>query len=395
MKVVIADDEDHVRKGIELDVDWERFGISERLMADDGIQAMELIREHNPAILFCDMSMPRMDGIALLRMLREEGWDTQVIVVSGYDDFSYTRAAILANGVDYILKPFKTKDLEGAVSRAVTAYQATKSKTKDEIETRHRLHLADSLLDEQKWSQYLKGETSFQDQTVRHLFHKTGLPLQNLYVSCILPRNRHQLVYQKFSGDIGLFHFAVNNIAHDILKSYGPHYLVRMDDYHWVLITASAKSDIIVNEYSWYLDKLSRVWRETLGLDVLQGTYVRITDYTRMLPAMAEARASLLKRELMKESPSIIGELPRFADREIPLINAIRKGNKTGLTEIIEAFVESLNPADHCAWRSFKYMRWKPTSCSSERKVYIKRTRNGATGLFPYGSAIWTNGRRS
>lgn len=343
MKVVIADDEEHVRKGIDLAVDWVQFGITERFMADNGIQAMELVRKHQPVILFCDMSMPQMDGIQLLQSLRDEGWDTQVIVVSGYADYSFTRAALLANGVDYILKPFKTKDLEEAVYRAVTASQAIHNKSIEELEKRHRLRLADSLLDEQKLVEFLKGNVVLQDETLRNLFHKIGLPAHNLSISFMLPRNKTRLIDGRFVGDIGLFQFAVNNIAQEILKSHVVHYLCRLDEYQWILIMTSTHSDNMKNEYNWYLKKLEQAWRETLGLEVLQGTFISVADTTQLLPAVAEARASLLKSELLKGSINPTHELPRWADREILLMNAIQRGHHAGLTDIIGAFVQALH----------------------------------------------------
>ncbi|UUZ81282.1 response regulator [Paenibacillus sp. P26] len=232
MKILIADDEEHVREGIELAVDWGKFGVTERLMAEDGRQALKLIRSHQPAVLFCDMSMPGMDGTELLRLLREEGWDTQVIVVSGYDAFQYTRAAIRASGVDYLLKPFRKSDLEQALERAVAAWRERESHLQEKRETGYRLRQADALLDEQKLAAYFKGEAAF-SEAIRGIFYKVGLQAERIRAALVLPRNRMGLVDRRFFGDGELFVFAVNNIAHETLKPYGSHYLCRLDDYQW------------------------------------------------------------------------------------------------------------------------------------------------------------------
>ncbi|MGG1662099.1 response regulator transcription factor [Brevibacillus sp. NRS-1366] len=368
MKVVIAGDEEHVCKGIDLAVNWDQFGIIERFMADDGYKAMEMIRQHHPAILLCDMGLPRMDEVNLLRLVREEGWNTQVIVVSGSDDYSYIRTALLANVVDYILKPFKTKELEDAVSRAITAYQQITSKAKDEVEISHRLRLADSLLTEQKLAGFLKGEAAFQDHSIRNLFDKIGLPLQGLRVSCFIPRNINQLVYERFMGDIELFKFVVNNITQEILQSFGEHYLCKLDHYQGVLLASSTNPERNSNEFSRQLEKLVRAWRETLGLEVLQGTYVKVADYSQLLPAIAGARASLLKQPLFSGNvPHTCRELPRLQDLEIPLMDGTQKGKKPYLADIIEAFVQSL--------RSHGSLRFEELQLYTiEANLLLKRT---------------------
>jgi two-component system response regulator YesN len=345
MKIIITDDEEHVREGIELAVDWDKFGIKERLMAEDGLQAMELIRAHQPAILFCDMSMPNMDGTRLLQALREEGWDTQVIVVSGYEDFNYTRAALLANGVDYILKPFKKSDLEQAVSRAVVAYQANQTKARDSFESGHRVRLANSFLDERMLAGLLNGEMPH-NEGIRNLLYRIGLPLQGLRASLILPCNMNRLVDQRFAGDSALFVFAINNIVQEILRPYGAHYICRLDEYQWVLLTAQTGSERISNEYEWIIAKLERAWLDTLGLKILKGVCEKEAHHEELTSVISEARASLLKCELLGEADHVrektVADVPRLIDKELLLMEAVKQGNKAYLSEVVKSFAESL-----------------------------------------------------
>jgi len=102
MKALIVDDEEHVREGIELTIEWEQFGITELLQAEDGHEALEIIRYHKPVVVFCDMKMPGMNGIELLGHIREWNKETQIIVISGHDDFQYTHAAIKALSLIHI-----------------------------------------------------------------------------------------------------------------------------------------------------------------------------------------------------------------------------------------------------------------------------------------------------
>ncbi|TVY09684.1 response regulator transcription factor [Paenibacillus cremeus] len=343
MKVLIADDEEHVREGIELAVDWDKYGVTERWMAEDGQQAIELIRQHNPAVLFCDMSMPNMSGTELLSLLREEGWETQVIVVSGYDDFPYTRAALRANGVDYLLKPFRKSDLEQALARAIAAWQAKESSLREERETEYRLRRADALLDEQKLAGYFKGEAALHEG-IRSLFFKIGLSTEHLRVALVLPRNGMGIVERRFYGDGELFVFAVNNIAHETLKQHSSHYLCRLDGHQWLLITAAEGSIKPADEHRRYMDKVKAAWRSTLGLDVLVGLCETEARVETLPAAIGAARTALLKCNLLHSgSPAALGkEAPRLTDQQILLQAALKNENKAYAAEIIRSFTQRL-----------------------------------------------------
>lgn len=119
MKVLIVDDEAHVRKALKLIIDWASYEVEVILEAENGIQALEIIGEQAPDILFCDMEMPRMGGVELMDAVRRSKNQMPIIVVSGYDSFQYTRAALRAQGVDYILKPFKKREVIDAFEKAV------------------------------------------------------------------------------------------------------------------------------------------------------------------------------------------------------------------------------------------------------------------------------------
>ncbi|WP_240762559.1 response regulator transcription factor [Paenibacillus thalictri] len=342
--MLIADDEEHVREGIELAVDWGKFGISQRLTAEDGLQALELIRLHNPAVLFCDMSMPHMGGTELLQQLREEGWGTQVIVVSGYDDFPYTQAAIRANGVDYLLKPFRKSDLERALTRAVAAWQKQENSLREDRETEFRIRKADALLDEQKLAVYFKGETPLHEG-LRSVFFKIGLPMEQLRVALVLPRNRTALIERRFFGDGELFVFAVNNIAHETLKSYGSYYLCRLDGYQWLLITAAEGSaKALPGEHRRYMDKVKEAWRSTLGLEVLIGLCETEAAVETLPAASVAARSALLKCDLLHPGrPAGSGkQAPRLMDQQLLLQTALNNENKTYAAEIIRSFTQAL-----------------------------------------------------
>jgi len=116
-KVVVVEDEDLVRRGIVLAVDWQSVDCAVVGEAANGAEGLEVIRERKPDLIVTDIKMPRMDGIEMLRRLRAEGNNAAVILLTAYSDFTYAQAAVKLGAVDYLLKPFHDGELEEAVAR--------------------------------------------------------------------------------------------------------------------------------------------------------------------------------------------------------------------------------------------------------------------------------------
>lgn len=117
MKVVVVEDEALVRRGIVLTVDWAGVDCAVVGEAADGMEGLEVIRESQPDLIVTDIKMPRLDGIEMVRQLREEGNRAHVIILTAYSDFSYAQAALKLGAVDFLLKPFQDGELEEAVTR--------------------------------------------------------------------------------------------------------------------------------------------------------------------------------------------------------------------------------------------------------------------------------------
>lgn len=117
IRLLIVDDELATIRTIKMTIDFEEYDIEVIGEAYNGDEAMSFINSANtPEIVITDMNMPVMDGVSLMRYLQENEKNVQVIVVSGYFDYSYMHAAIQANVQDYILKPIDPKKLKKALS---------------------------------------------------------------------------------------------------------------------------------------------------------------------------------------------------------------------------------------------------------------------------------------
>lgn len=115
-KVLIAEDEKLIRKGLVFMVDWMEIGCSVPIEACNGKQGLEIIKEQCPDIVITDVKMPLMDGIEMIGQgLREHSFES--IIISGHDEFSYAQTAIRLGVSDYLLKPVDMAELQAAILR--------------------------------------------------------------------------------------------------------------------------------------------------------------------------------------------------------------------------------------------------------------------------------------
>ncbi|MBE1441318.1 response regulator [Paenibacillus sp. OAS669] len=115
-KVLLVDDEMYVRKGLMSLIDWEQLGYVIAGEAENGQEALELIKELEPDLVIIDIRMPVLDGLDVIRTVAEqEGSQPSFIIISGYHDFKYAQQALRYGVVDYILKPIDEEELQGTL----------------------------------------------------------------------------------------------------------------------------------------------------------------------------------------------------------------------------------------------------------------------------------------
>ncbi len=103
-RVILADDEPLILAGLCKKIQWEQLGFSICAQCEDGARLLEAVREHKPDLLIMDIRMPRMTGIEVMQAI-PAAEKPLVIVISGYSDFAYAKAALQYGAVDYLLKP--------------------------------------------------------------------------------------------------------------------------------------------------------------------------------------------------------------------------------------------------------------------------------------------------
>ena len=114
-KVVIVDDEPIIAEGLQKIIPWDKYDCKVAGIAHSGKEGLELIERENPDILFTDINMPGMNGLAMIAAVRSQHENMQISILTGYRDFDYAMEAMNLGVNRFLLKPSKMADLEEAM----------------------------------------------------------------------------------------------------------------------------------------------------------------------------------------------------------------------------------------------------------------------------------------
>jgi len=150
-KVLLVDDEVYARKGLCNIIDWEACGFLVPDEADNGEDALALIKEQRYDLVITDIRMPVLDGLELIRLARESKTDSPAfIIISGFDDFKYAQQAVRFGVIDFILKPIDEHALEA------TLIKLSSKLNQDKLVQHERNYLLNSSI----MTSLIKGEVS-------------------------------------------------------------------------------------------------------------------------------------------------------------------------------------------------------------------------------------------
>ena len=138
-RVLIVDDEPEIRQGLRLKADWDSLRMVVVAEASNGIEALERLAAEAIDLVITDMNMPVMNGISFLESCHEQYPALRIIVITGYEDFHYARAAVRNQARDYLLKPVSQDELMEALRKVVQELDEERANHNEQETVRWRL----------------------------------------------------------------------------------------------------------------------------------------------------------------------------------------------------------------------------------------------------------------
>lgn len=128
LKVLIADDESKVCQLIVNLIDWNSLGMQVAAIAENGIEALDKMKEIHPDIAIVDIRMPGYDGLELVHLARNHIPKCEFVIVSGYRYFEYAQTAIQQGVSAYLLKPIRKDELTEILTKLGERCRENKAK---------------------------------------------------------------------------------------------------------------------------------------------------------------------------------------------------------------------------------------------------------------------------
>lgn len=119
-KLLIADDERHVAEGLKLILSDDGYKTE---MATDGEEAWQKVQSGEFGLVLADLMMPGMDGLELFAKMREEGIDSEVIIITGAGTVDTAVEAMRVGAYDYLTKPLDLARIKALIPKALDKYQ--------------------------------------------------------------------------------------------------------------------------------------------------------------------------------------------------------------------------------------------------------------------------------
>ncbi|AKV58792.1 response regulator transcription factor [Corynebacterium riegelii] len=130
MKILVVDDEQAVRESLKRSLRFNGYDVEQ---AEDGEKALEAIAMHRPDLVILDVMMPKLDGLGVCRILREQGDHTPVLMLTARDDVADRVGGLDAGADDYLPKPFALEELMARI-RSLLRRTREKPTSEDSIE---------------------------------------------------------------------------------------------------------------------------------------------------------------------------------------------------------------------------------------------------------------------
>ena len=214
-KIVLIDDEDVVRQGMRDLIPWEELHLEMVGDAPDGEKGLELIKEVLPHIVFLDINMPKMDGMKLTRIVRETYPDIKIVLITGYDEFSYAREALRLGVEDYILKPITKEEVISLLEKLVINIREEQEEEKKHKVIQDKIKQSGALIQQRCIEELLFDE--IEDSFIVKRTTSADIPYDKTYYSIALIDYDH-FIKGLDVDETEITFFAIKNIVEEIVK---------------------------------------------------------------------------------------------------------------------------------------------------------------------------------
>lgn len=219
---MIVDDEFYFREALKISIPWAEYGFEVCGEAKNGQEALEKLELLKPDIALVDINMPIMDGLELIKTMKEKDLGAKAIMLTGYGEFSYAKQAMQFGVKDYILKPINEEELIDSLLRLRKMIESEKNIVLEFEKLKAQVRESLPILKDKLLNNLIQGNEALGTDT-----EQLKMRLEYLGIAPELASDCCQIcVIELDEGDdprysqedVQLFMVSVSNIVQEILK---------------------------------------------------------------------------------------------------------------------------------------------------------------------------------
>lgn len=233
-KVLLAEDEMLVRIGLKNTINSASLGLEVIADVSDGKAALDVYNMQKPDLIITDIKMPVMDGIELIRSIREKDKDVKIIVLTCVEEFDLAQQAIKLKVSDYISKlNMKPREIENILSSIVNELDNERQGSKAGLHP----HISISLMKENALKNLL-WQRSNTEEEISSIIHSMKLRLSAVNLTmCVLFVNDYSKLVDRHDENRGnLIKMSILNILEEVLNAFNRGEVIHEHDGKYILI---------------------------------------------------------------------------------------------------------------------------------------------------------------
>ena len=349
-KILVVDDEWAIRDGIA-SYAWEELGCKVVGKAENGEEALLMVKGIRPDIIISDIKMPEMDGITFIEKAKEIHPAAEAILLTGYDDFAFARSAIRLGVTDYLLKPTDFEELKRVVEKLCRKIRQNEARQAYYRKMQECYERSMPVLSHKVAQDLLGGKLCGREEISRQLSLLNIQLSEFLVVSAFLDCGEEQL--KEAGMHQRLLEFGVTNICEEIFKKSCENVLTDSEPYQYRFIlgySSFCDDSTCITLCMQACERIQREIRNYIGQEISFGIS-QVSRDPGQLQLCCKQAIEACRRKAFFEKACIICYRDVSQEEKTPwrieslqqqLINGILAGCENEVSQVMRALSEEL-----------------------------------------------------
>lgn len=300
MKILIVDDETFFRVSFKSLINWNENGFEIVGEASDGEEAIEKIKKLKPDIIFLDITMPKVNGIEVIRELNHINLSCKVIVLSSYNEFKYVRDAMKLGAFDYIHKPTINRGIIiTTLMKAKEALEKDREKIKEYNSLKNDLEKNKTNIKRSFLKELFDGKVRLESINEKIIELDIRIDETNINSFVITIDDFKNIKRRYKNNNIYVLYSALKNISNEIFKDEEEIEMVQYSENMFLVIKSYSKVrsiNEIINNNNLISNRIKNSLKQFLNIDVTIGISSLCTGFEKIPLCFSEGlKANKLK----------------------------------------------------------------------------------------------------